>query len=144
MKRLFFLVIIISTFSFTLIIAHAQPSECPRVNELVETSNKDKTDFLKALQTIVPKTYQKGEFAKFYTDWRVITATPFPLTVGNEKNEGYYGMAKNFCGKAVADRSWLVRLYFPKWEGKSASNLEGQIFLAKSKEKGWFVWFRYH
>jgi hypothetical protein len=50
-------------------------------------------------------------------------------------------MAKNFCGKEIADRSWLVRVYFPKWEGKSASNLEGQIFLAKSKEKGWFVWF---
>lgn len=144
MKRLFFLIMIITFFSFTVINAHAQPTECPKVNEIEKTSVKDKTDFLKALQMIVLKTYQKGDFAKLYTDWRVITATPFPLTVGNEINEGYYGMAKNFCGKEVADNSWLVRLYFPKWEGKSASSLEGQIFLAKSKEKGWFVWFRYH
>jgi hypothetical protein len=118
MKLLCFLVIIISFFSFTIIKAQAQPAECPKINEIEETTIRDKTDFLKALQTIVPDTYQKGDFTKFYTDWRVITATPFPLTVGKEKDGVYYGMAKNFCGKEVADRSWLVRLYFPKWEGK--------------------------
>lgn len=144
MKRLFFLVIIISSFSFAFTTAHAQPTECPKVNEMEKTTIYDKMGLLKELQTIVPNTYQNREFAKFYNGWRVITAAPFPLTVSKEQDKAYYGMAINFCGKEVADRSWLVRLYFPKWEGKSASNLEGQIFLAKSKEKGWFVWFRYH
>jgi hypothetical protein len=128
---------------FAVIDSHGQPTKCPNVNELKETSINEREEFIKALHKIVPQTYT-GELAKSYTNWRVITATPFPLTTENEKDKGYYGMAKNFCGKAVADRSWLARLYFSKWEGKSASNLEGQIFLAKSKEKGWFVWFRCH
>ncbi|MEE3952767.1 hypothetical protein [Peribacillus frigoritolerans] len=51
-------------------------------------------------------------------------------------------MAKTFCGKEIAEKSWLVRLDFPKAPG--ANLAQGQIFLAKSKEKGWFVWFRYH
>ena len=77
-----------------------------------------------------------------YTEWNVVTAKPFPKTVGNEEEEDYFGMAKTFCGKEIAEKSWLVRLDFPKAPG--ANLAQGQIFLAKSKEKGWFVWFQYH
>lgn len=122
--------------------ANAQPETCPNSQELEEV--QDHEEFLRALQTVVPETYQKGELAEMYTDWRVITALPFPKTVGREQDEIYYEMAKNFCGKEVAEKSWLARLYFPKWEGTSVSALEGQIFVAKSQQQGWFVWFQYH
>ncbi|WP_251025479.1 MULTISPECIES: hypothetical protein [unclassified Bacillus (in: firmicutes)] len=51
-------------------------------------------------------------------------------------------MAKTFCSKEIAEKSWLIRLDFPKATGANLG--QGQIFLAKSKEKGWFVWFQYH
>lgn len=54
-----------------------------------------------------------------------------------KEEESYYGMAKYFCGKEIADKSWLVRLDFPKASGASVG--QGQIFLAKSKEEGWFA-----
>ena len=42
-------------------------------------------------------------------------------------------MAKTFCGKEIAEKSWLVRLDFPKAPG--ADLAQGQIFLAKVKKK---------
>ncbi|MBS3679822.1 hypothetical protein KGF86_06305 [Ornithinibacillus massiliensis] len=118
--------------------------ECPEIEQVKETSIDDKDELFSALQIIVSDIYGKGEYGELYSEWEVLTALPFPQTVGLENDAVYYEMAKNFCGQAVADKSWLVRLYFPKWEGKSASALEGQIFLSKSKENEWFVWFRYH
>ncbi|MGP4040948.1 hypothetical protein ACTWP4_13775 [Gracilibacillus sp. D59] len=139
--------VLISLLIFILVPSqiYAQPDvECPNLKKLENTTIKDKDDLLKALKEIVPDIYQKGENGELYSEWEVRTALPFPKTVGKEIDEAYYGMAKNFCGKEIADKSWLVRLYFPKWEGISASALEGQIFLAKSKDDEWFVWFRYH
>ncbi|MGV2448105.1 UNVERIFIED_CONTAM: hypothetical protein FO527_29375 [Bacillus sp. ATCC 13368] len=122
---------------------YAQPKECPVLSELEKTSIKDKKEVIKVLNTLIPKTYGKlNEFPDIYTMWNVVTATPFPKTVGNKNEEDYFGMAKTFCGKEIAEKSWLVRLDFPKAPG--ANLAQGQIFLAKSKEKGWFVWFRYH
>ncbi|WP_245835668.1 hypothetical protein [Virgibacillus ndiopensis] len=139
------LVIILSAISFHINEVSAQSSiQCPKPSDLVKVSDKAKKEFLKALQTLVPETYEQGEYSEMYTEWEVKTAIPFPETINNNKDEVYYEMAKNFCGKEVADKSWLARLHFPKWEGKSASASEGQIFVAKSKDKGWFVWFRYH
>ena len=117
---------------------------CPNVEQLAETAIEDKDELLEALHTIIPNTYEEGEDAHLYYDWDIITALPFPETVGKEQEEVYYQMAKNFCDEEVADRSWLVRIHFPNWEGKSASASEGQIFLAKHKNGRWFVWFRYH
>ena len=131
-------------FTFVPSLIHAQSDvKCPDVKQLEKTSMKDKEELLKALKEIVPATYQKGEHGEMFSEWEVITALPFPKTA-EKKDAVYDEMAKNFCGEAVAEQSWLVRLYFPKWEGKSASALEGQIFIAKDKEDGWFVWFRYH
>ncbi|WP_229683197.1 hypothetical protein [Virgibacillus oceani] len=145
MNKLLILILFLSAISFNGVEISAQSFiQCPKSGELVKVPAKDKTEFLDALKKLVPKIYEQGDYAEMYTEWEVKAAVPFPNTVNNKKNEVYYEMAKNFCGKEVADKSWLARFYFPKWEGKSASALEGQIFAAKSKEKGWFVWFRYH
>ncbi|MEN2766911.1 hypothetical protein [Ornithinibacillus xuwenensis] len=145
MKRFGVIAMLITFIIFVPSNIYAQPNvECPKLKHLEETSIKDKDELLNALSSIVPNTYEKGEYGELFSEWDIVTALPFPKTVRQVNDEVYYGMAKNFCGEAVANKSWLVRLYFPKWEGKSASALEGQIFLSKSKGKGWFVWFRYH
>ncbi|WP_085991254.1 hypothetical protein [Oceanobacillus senegalensis] len=123
---------------------YAQPDiKCPNAKQLKETSIKEKDELRKALEQIVPDTYEKGELGDMFSEWEILTALPFQDTVSS-KDEVYYKMAKTFCGETIANKSWLVRLYFPKWEGKSASALEGQIFLAQNKDDEWFVWFRYH
>ena len=131
-------------FSFFLIEANAQPKKFPVLSELKKTSIKDRKEVIEALNTLIPKTYGTGidDFPDMYTKWNVVTAKPFPKTIGNKEEKNYFGMAKTFCGKEIAEKSWLVRLDFPKAPG--ADLAQGQIFLAKSKEKGWFVWFRYH
>ncbi|UNJ81074.1 hypothetical protein [Metabacillus dongyingensis] len=120
----------------------AQPKECPELDKLEDTSIKDKNDVVNALKTLIPETYEVGIYPDIYSQWKVLSALPFLNVGGNEEEENYYGMAKNFCGKRIADKSWLVRLEFPLSKGASSS--QGQIFLAKSKKQGWFVWFRYH
>lgn len=145
MKILGVIAMLISVITFVPSLNYAQADiECPEIEHLKATTIDDKDELVSALRGIVPDTYGKGEYGELYSEWEVLSVLPFPKTVGLENDEVYYEMAKNFCGEAVADKSWLVRLYFPKWEGKSASALEGQIFLSKSKENEWFVWFRYH
>lgn len=133
-KRLFFLIMIL-LFSFPIIEANAQPKKCPVLSELKKTSIKDRKEVIEALNTLIPKTYGTGidDFPDMYTKWNVVTAKPFPKTIGNKEEKNYFGMAKTFCGKEIAEKSWLVRLDFPKAPG--ADLAQGQIFLAKSKEK---------
>ncbi|MEK4485693.1 hypothetical protein MHH81_08820 [Psychrobacillus sp. FSL H8-0484] len=141
---MYVLILIISLFTLVSFEAYAQPKNCPVLSELEKISLKDKKEVIEALNTLIPKTYGTGleDLPDLYTKWNVVTAKPFPKTVGNKIEEGYFGMAKTFCGKEIAEKSWLVRLDFPKAPG--ADLAQGQLFLAKSKEKGWFVWFRYH
>jgi len=141
---MYVLILIISLFTLVSFEAYAQPKNCPVLSELEKTSLNDKKEVIEALNTLIPKTYGTGleDLPDLYTKWNVVTAKPFPKTVGNKIEEGYFGMAKTFCGKEIAEKSWLARLDFPKAPG--ADLAQGQIFLAKSKEKGWFVWFRYH
>ncbi|RHW43607.1 hypothetical protein D1B31_01455 [Neobacillus notoginsengisoli] len=122
----------------------AQLKKCPVLSELEQTSSKDRKEVIEALKILILKTYGTGidDLPDIYTKWNVVTAKPFPETGGNKEEEAYFGMAKTFCGKEIAEMSWLVRLDFPKAPG--ANLAQGQIFLAKSKEKGWFVWFQYH
>ncbi|MFJ5771700.1 hypothetical protein [Psychrobacillus sp. NPDC093180] len=138
------LILIISMLTLVSFESYAQPKNCPVLSELEVTSLQDKKEVIEALNTLIPKTYGTGldDFPYMYTKWNVVTAKPFINTVGNKVEEGYFGMAKTFCGKEIAEKSWLVRLDFPKAPG--ADLAQGQIFLAKSKEIGWFVWFRYH
>ena len=144
MKKLYALILIISLFTLVSFEVFAQPKKCPVLSEIEKTSLKDKKEVIEALNTLIPKTYGTGldDLPDIYTEWNVVTAKPFPNTVGNKEEEDYFGMAKTFCGKEIAERSWLVRLNFPKAPG--ADLAQGQIFLAKSKEKEWFVWFQYH
>lgn len=144
MRMLTMIIIIISILFFSSFQGYAQPKECPVLSELEQTTIKDKKEVIEALNTLIPKTYGTGidDFPDIYTKWNIVTAKPFPNTVGNKEEEGYFGMAKTFCGKEIAEKSWLVRLYFTKAAG--ANLAQGQIFLAKSKEKGWLVWFQYH
>lgn len=122
--------------------SYAQPIECPDTKDLIEVPIEDVNQVLDSLRVLVPITYEVGEFPEYYSKWDVVTVKPFPLTIGNSDEQDYYEMAKNFCGKEVADRSWLVRLHFPRV--KAASGSQGQIFIAKKKDSGWFVWFKYH
>ncbi|USK57887.1 hypothetical protein LIS82_27165 (plasmid) [Cytobacillus solani] len=138
-KKLYVLVLIITFFTLGSFEVYAQPKDCPVLSDLEQTSIKDRKEVIEALNTLIPKTYGTGldDFSDIYTKWNVVTAKPFPKTVGKEE-EDYFGMAKTFCGKEIAEKSWLVRLDFPKAPG--ANLAQGQIFLAKSKEIGWFVW----
>lgn len=146
LKKLFVLILSLSLTLFTLMPfkSYAQPKNCPVLSDLEKTSLKDKKEVLEALNSLVPKTYGIGidDYPDMYTKWNVVTAKPFPNTVGSKEEANYFGMAKTFCGKEIAEKSWLVRLDFPKAPGADLS--QGQIFLAKSKENGWFVWFQYH
>lgn len=117
-----------------------QAKGCPDPEKLVETSLNDSEDLFRALETIVPDLYKGKEFSK----WEAVSITPFPLTVGKQDEEIYFQIAKNYCGGKVAEKSWLVRLHFPKMETGSASMSEGQLFVSKSKESDWFVWYQYH
>lgn len=122
--------------------SYAQPLECPNPKDLLEVPVEEVNQVIDSLKVFVPTLYEVGEFPEYYSKWDLITVKPFPLTVKNSEERDYYEMAKNFCGKEVADRSWLVRLHFPRVKAASAS--QGQIFLAKKKNSGWFVWFKYH
>lgn len=121
---------------------YAQPTECPDPDTLEAVPIEKIHEVEKALRILVPIAYEVGEFPELYSEWKVVSLKPFPQTVGKKEDQDYYGMAKNFCGKEVADQSWLVRLHFPKV--KAASGSQGQIFVAKKEGRGWSVWFKYH
>ncbi|MEH7223302.1 hypothetical protein V7112_05745 [Bacillus sp. JJ1566] len=111
--------------------------ECPNVSQLENTTVIYKDELLKALETIIPRTFGESDYLNHYADWEVVTAQPLDENVAKE-----YQMSSNYCGKEIADKSWLVELHFPRWEGKSDIASDGQIFVSKSKDKGWFVWYK--
>lgn len=77
---------------------------------------------------MISKTYKSDSFPNIYSEWEVVTAAPFPMAAGKKEEESYYGMAKYFCGKEIADKLWLVRLDFPKAPGASLG--QGQVFFS--------------
>ncbi len=54
----------------------------------------------------------------------------------------YRGIAAHACGNTVADRSWVVFVFFPKL-GWSADMSQGVDYVARTAT-GWHVWWRYH
>ncbi|WP_245602257.1 hypothetical protein [Peribacillus kribbensis] len=126
MKMLSTLIISIPMVFFNSIIGYAQPKGCPVVSDLERTSIKDKKEVIEALNNLIPKTYGTGidGFPDMYTKWNVVSAKPFPETVGIKEEEDYYGMVKNFCGREIAAKSWLVRLDCPNAPG--ANLAQGQ------------------
>ncbi|WP_419880542.1 hypothetical protein ACN6MY_12800 [Peribacillus sp. B-H-3] len=71
MKILYILIITILMLFFCSIQGYAQPKECPVLSELDKTSLKDKKGVIKALNTLIPKTYGTGidDFPDIYTKW---------------------------------------------------------------------------
>ncbi|WP_047979734.1 hypothetical protein [Ornithinibacillus contaminans] len=145
MKKLILSSVVIF-FSLIPFATNAQPSiGCPNAKELEKPSRADKNELVEALDKIIPETYGESDYGNFYSEWEVVSAKPLSKTNGIDQDEDYYDMARNFCGEVIADQSWLVTLHFPRWEGKSESAVNGQIFLAKNKaEDNWFAWYRYH
>ncbi|MDQ0273905.1 hypothetical protein [Cytobacillus purgationiresistens] len=39
------------------------------------------------------------------------------------EEEDYFGVAKTFCGKEIAEKLWLVRLNFPKAPGANLAKV---------------------
>ncbi|MFS0600334.1 hypothetical protein AB1L16_27060 [Peribacillus frigoritolerans] len=60
MKRLYILIVTIPMLFFCSIQGYAQPKECPVLSQLEKTSIKDKKEVIKALNTLIPKTYGTG------------------------------------------------------------------------------------
>lgn len=54
----------------------------------------------------------------------------------------YHGIAAHACGATVADRSWVVFVYFPKLSW-SADMSQGIDYVART-DTGWHIWWRYH
>lgn len=54
----------------------------------------------------------------------------------------YRGIAAHMCGTAVANRSWIAFLFFPRLEW-SADLSQGQDYVTRTKS-GWRVWYVYH
>ncbi|QHS21798.1 hypothetical protein GWK91_02040 [Virgibacillus sp. MSP4-1] len=116
---------------------------CPSTKSLLDTKKDNQDELNEALNHIVPDTYGENDYGNYFSKWEVTSAQPFTEAVEkNQQNEEYYNQAKQACGEDVAEQSWLVKLHFPLWEGKSENAEDGQLFLAKSKEDGWFAWYR--
>ncbi len=133
--------IVISLFSLVILfpfqVGAQARVECPSVSLLEDISNTNKDELIQALETIIPRTFGESDYGNHFSDWEVVTAQPLDEKVAKE-----YQMSTKYCGQEVADKSWLVTLHFPRWEGKSDIAADGQIFVSKSKDNGWFVWYR--
>lgn len=121
---------------------HAQSDvQCPDAKNVVKSSLKKKDALLEALEEIVPNTYGEADYGNYFSKWEVTAALPFPQMKEKNEDKKIYEKAKKLCGEDVVNQSWLVRLHFPLWEGKSdAAN--GEIFLVENKKTGWTVWYR--
>ncbi|WP_237582695.1 hypothetical protein [Pontibacillus yanchengensis] len=99
------------------------------MNELEETSIKDKKEIIESLISLIPKTYGTSieEFPDIYTQCNIVIAKPFPETVGNEEEGDYFKMAKTFCGKEIYRNSWLIRLDFLRAPGANLAQAEDSI-----------------
>jgi hypothetical protein len=72
-------------------------------------------------------------------DWRIHEIrSGYPATSGR----GFSVIALPMCGPEVGSRTWIVEIYFPKFE-PSASASQGQAFVSRFRA-GWRVWYRYH
>ncbi|WP_453991876.1 hypothetical protein [Bacillus nitroreducens] len=125
------------TFLFPFKVGAQATVECPNVSQLENTSTENKDELIKALETIIPRTFGESDYGNHFGEWEVVAAEPLDETLTKE-----YQMSSKYCGQDVADKSWVVDLHFPRWEGKSEIATKSQIFVSKSKENGWFIWYR--
>lgn len=135
MKKLtrYFLALLIMTLSLPFtgsVYANSTQQNCPDPINLVESYSLQEVRL--AVQKLVPQKFP----AEDIVGWQIIKIQPLK-EAGN-----YYGIGKTYCGKEVADKSWFVEVFFPKF-APSESASKYQLFLAKDKEKGWSIWFVY-
>lgn len=107
--------------------------QCPGVSTLMPTSPSDE----KILRSLLPKIVRQQYPDPLYYEKYEITS------IQQAAEAGVYGkMAANFCGKEIAQSTWVVQLFFPELQ-PSASLSQGQLFITKTK-RDWHPWFRYH
>lgn len=105
---------------------------CPDVADLVQTVQTDEP----ALRSLAPKMIKELYTSPGYEEYT-------NLKVALASQAGLHGeMVKKWCGAAVAESTWVVKMTFPK-NAPSASMSGGQFMVSKTR-KGWQVWFRYH
>ncbi len=72
--------------------------------------------------------------------FRVTSLSTMAHVWGNSGSSGFRGIAVHQCGERVANRSWIVFLYFPGV--RSASLSEGLAYFARTPA-GWRLWYRW-
>ncbi|MGA8941247.1 MAG: hypothetical protein WB502_00780 [Thermoactinomyces sp.] len=115
--------------------ASIKSENCPKPSELISPGKNAEKEIRAALPELIRKAY--GEDPR-YKEWEVKRI----ISLKDPKSTPYSGIAVQQCGKRVANKSYLVELFFPQFL-PSASLSQGQIFVAKTKD-GWTVWYRYH
>lgn len=137
MKNKFLLTFIFISLNFSTLEVYAESPlpyltpQCPKQNELIRTTLKDKDELLISLETIVPDVYP-------VKIWKIELVQPLNTMMDSP----YFGMAKLRCGEEVAKNSWYVRLFFPE-NLPSGSASTGIMFVVKTKENSWKVCFQY-
>lgn len=107
--------------------------KCPTIVE-IDTAGPNAVDEIRAVTNqLVKRSYPT---TPQYQEWEIRRIAPLTQA------KAYYGIAETLCGAAVADRSWLIELRFPKFE-PSASLSQGQLFVAKIRGQ-WTTWYKYH
>ncbi len=110
---------------------------CPKTEILSVLTEQDKQELLRELpRSIIPKLYGKNPK---YLDYQAEVIMPMQNLQGVEKS--YYYMAIQNCGRDIANRSWFVRIRFPKMQNAYSFS---EIFLAKKQNNEWIVWYQYH
>ena len=90
-----------------------------------------------ALRRDVPKAYRGPQ----YRGYQVTTLAALKRGLFAPAGVSVYrGIAVAQCGPTVADRSWVVFLFFPRAPGASLS--QGIAFFARTAA-GWTLWYRY-
>lgn len=110
---------------------HYRGIHCPAQQSVLPATAGDARKLRSLMNRIVAERYPDPQHRQY-----VLTS----LTLGPE-GSGYGQVAAHFCGRAVANSTWVAQLEFPKYL-PSASLSEGQLFITKTRQ-GWDVWFRY-
>lgn len=113
--------------------AQSSAMECPAVRDIDIAGPEAAAEIRAVVDQLVKGAYPA---APEYQEWEIRRIAPLTQA------EAYHGIAQTLCGAAVADRSWLVELRFPKLE-PSASLSQGQLFVAKIRGR-WTTWYQYH
>lgn len=111
--------------------------KCPATEMLAKSKDDNKEAILQKLNELIPDAYPYN----VYNEWIIKEALPLRSLIGVPFDDAYYRMAQKLCNKKVADYSWLVKVQFPKLLPSTSAS--GVMFIVKTKDKGWHVWYTY-